>query len=226
MTEVRQLLGPTPGRARRTRSAGGEPVRRVRPGTVLRALHRGLFRRPGARPSTTCRRRCASSRTSTRSPGRSTSRAPSPATRSRCTSSSIEPARDWAVSTTFPHFGALTAHAHHGDAAPAAGRAWSGGTTSTSRAGAGALPRPPRRLHRRAAAGPHARHGRRRAGRRSRPDDDHPGRARRQHGHARAARRGRPRTSASTCRARCSRSATGTAGRATARCAAPRSRRR
>ena len=76
--------------------------------------------------SATCRRRCASSRTSTRSPGRSTSRAPSRATPSRCTSSSIAPARDWAVSSTFPHFGALTAHAHHGDAARRRWRSGSG----------------------------------------------------------------------------------------------------
>ncbi len=39
---------------------------------------------------------------------------------------SITPARDWAVSSTFPHFGALTAHAHHGDAARRRWRSGSG----------------------------------------------------------------------------------------------------
>ena len=73
----------------------------------------------------------------------------------------IAPARDWAVSTTFPHFGALTAT--HNTAMlhdPLEEVVW---VYEVDR-GAGHLPVPaaPRRARGGAAAGPDARHARRR----------------------------------------------------------------
>ncbi len=80
----------------------------------------------------------------------------------------IAPARDWAVTTTLPALRRADRHAHHGDPAGAAG-----GAGLALRGGRrrryGPLPGQPLRLHRRAAAGPDARHGRGGAGRRSRP---------------------------------------------------------
>ena len=200
MTRGRRATDPTPEQLalhlRRRRAAAA----RVRPGTVLELYTEDCFGgrvRSGRRPAVS---RCASSRTSTRSPGRSTSRAPSPATPSRCTSSTIAPARDWAVSADVPALRRADRHAHHGDAAAAAG---GGGLALRRRRGSAApcaIPPATRRL--RAWSCRWTRCTARSASRRRRSrsaHDDHPGRARRQHGHPGAAGRRRPSTSASTC---------------------------
>ena len=103
---------------------------------------------------------------------------------------SIEPARDWAASTTVPLFGALTATHPTATAAatPLPEVVW---IWQFDRA-AGPVPvrGPPRRLHRGPADGPDARDGRRRPGQPRGPRGAGPGRVRRQHGHPGDARRG------------------------------------
>ncbi|MEJ7756779.1 MAG: hypothetical protein WKF83_11085 [Nocardioidaceae bacterium] len=94
----------------------------------------------------------------------------------------IVPARDWAVSTTFPHFGALTTTHSTAMLHPALEeRVWMYDVDVA----AGVCRFQARRsgLLRGAAAGPDARHRRRRAGRQRGDHEHHPGRARRQHGH-------------------------------------------
>ena len=106
----RDRRSPLPADGRRTELH----VRRPRAGGPHQARRRSWRRTPrtasvvSSAVSATCPRRSASSPTSTRSPGRSMWRVRSPATRSPLHFVSITPARDWAVSSTFPHFGALT----------------------------------------------------------------------------------------------------------------------
>ena len=134
---------------------------------------------------------------------------------------SIEPARDWAASTTVPLFGALTgthltALLHE----PLEELMW---MWQLDRAAAVPVHRAEERLHRGPADGADARHG----GRRSRAARGAlrrwcPTRSAATWTRRRCA-RAPPATWASTCQGRCCRSATGTPGRARARPAASRS---
>ena len=128
---------------------------------------------------------------------------------------------------TFPHFGALTATHATAMLHAAARGASSGSTRSTRPRGTVPLPRPPRRLRPSSCRWTRctARSGWRPAAGEV-LHDDHPGRARREHGHPGAAGRRHRVLRGQRAGRRCSRSATGTAGRARARSAAPRSRRR
>ena len=187
------------------------------------ARHRGLLRRAGAQ-----RRRPAQPglRVPLPEPGHRpdrTSRAPSPGDTLAVHLVEIAPARDWAVSATFPHFGALTAT--HNTAMlhdPLEERRL--GLRGRPRAGHLPVPAAPRRPGGRAAARPDARHDRRRPGRRRGVREHHPRRPRREHGHPGDAGRDDGLLRRQRARRRCCPSATGTAARARARCAAPRSR--
>ena len=133
---------------------------------------------------------------------------------------SIEPSRDWAMSTTFPLFGALTSTLRTVTLQdPLAEIVWRYDVDAAKR-----LIRFERRgteeCHDRAPARSDARDRRRRAGGRGGLFLARPRRPRRQHGHARDARRHHLLPGSGTSRARCSRSGTATAGRVRARPAA------
>ena len=137
----------------------------------------------------------------------------------------IAPARDWAVSATFPHFGALTAT--HNTAMlhdPLEEVVWvyevdreRGTCLFRPRRGGPEVELPLDPMHGTIGVAPAGGRGLR---------EHHPGRARREHGHPGAAGRDDGVLRRQRARRRSCPSATGTAGRARARCAAPRSRRR
>ncbi len=193
VTDVRTLR-PTPDQYAYA-FGGRDPLLTGGTGHDRRAVHRGLLRRATCAASTTCPARSASSRTSTRSPARSHVEGAEPGDTLAVHFVEIAPARDWAVSSTFPHFGALTTTHTDGDAAPGARGA---GVDLRDR------PSPPACAASRPAA-PTSRvelpldpmHGT--VGVAPAAGEvlhvDHAGRARRQHGHPRAARRRHRRTS-------------------------------
>ena len=86
---------------------GGPPVRRVQPGTVLELYTEdcfgGLVRGPGDLPSVVCKFPYLNPVT-----GPFFVEGAEPGDTLAVHFVEIEPARDWAVSSTFPHFGALT----------------------------------------------------------------------------------------------------------------------
>ncbi len=92
---------------------GGRPAGRSgQAGHRAAGVHGGLLRRPGPRAGTTCRRRCVQFPYLNPVTGPFHVEGAEPGDTLALHFAAIEPARDWAVSSTFPHFGALTSTSH------------------------------------------------------------------------------------------------------------------
>ena len=130
MTEVRPLPTRRP-RSSPTRSAGGSRCAGCGPARCSSCPPRTASA-AGCAASTTCRRQVCEFPYLNPVTGPFHVEGAEPGDTLAVHFVEIVPARDWAVSIDVPALRRADRHPHHGDAAPAAGGAWCGATTSTS----------------------------------------------------------------------------------------------